>query len=622
MTITTQYSAIEQPDVARVNYRNVTYYCESWVNLADNQIEAKIFTKGEDGQIVLVDSSVVRVPGVGDTVDCPKVIGLDRTGTAASGLFVLHWVEGDFEGTITCRRSFFDLDTIVTGWQDQGTAALHGSALFDVCEIEGDDDEFVITRRTAAGLLTTLRATAPFAWGNFVWSVTTAVTIADRVLSCVASDTDDVVLLNYQQASLLNSVGLNASDGLGAVGPTEVFGDVLDGDNNFLAVGAVRVGADAYAVVAEASNDADFGVGGFNTYARLICYRAVTGTTAAVLDDSHWFYNAHLLSRPWAWASGTTGINEVYIGASFKSIQDGQEWNQTYGYVFRLDYQQWSIATTPGTVYPILASCMMDGSVDGRPHGASPAVLDFTVGSRMNHISHVAGPPEYDNGPDLKSVFFAHQAWTRLLASQTSDADRELAPVQASAGLVEFYHEDPWLTRRDTQEPTQPLENWVGIGHRAMSRPVELAGVLTFTGGVTQCYAGQQVVELGFPYAPEIFTASENVVGAIETAGTYYYIVTYIWADERGQLHRSPPSAPLSVVTGAASRSVDLVIRTMSFSMKDDTIRYPLAGPITVELWRTYILTGTTIEADAVGNYLFRRVFAGTPSASSSRRRG
>jgi hypothetical protein len=225
-----------------------------------------------------------------------------------------------------------------------------------------------------------------------------------------------------------------------------------------------------------------------------------------VEHESQWCHNVHMLSRPWSWASGTTGGTDAYVALSFKSIADEQEFDQQYGYVARLDVAALAGANAAGVVRPVPCSAIMGGSIDARPHGRSIATAaTISIGARLNHLSHVAGPPAYALGPNVASKTFAPMRWGRLHA-----AGDDLVPVEAGVGWVRFFHEPSWTVRRDGSQPAQPdTPAWTGVS-KAISLPVETPAGLALTGGVTQAYDGEQMVELGFMWAPEILRVDVN----------------------------------------------------------------------------------------------------------------
>lgn len=81
----------------------------------------------------------------------------------------------------------------------------------------------------------------------------------------------------------------------------------------------------------------------------------------------------------------------------------------------------------------------------------------------------------------------------------------------------------------------------------------ELANNLHFTGGILSMYDGVSVVEHGYNVYPETLSNTpSSPTGAIK-AGTRQYVGVYEWVDNYGQIHRSAPSIPLTVVNTAGT---------------------------------------------------------------------
>jgi hypothetical protein len=601
------YAGAEQADVAVTTVNGVTYRCFVWLAAGGLRVEAKIFAEGEDGQLVLIDEAVVA-DARETAVDCPRVLSV------ADSLFVVHWIDYEMPADAIVGaelyRSIFDMTDIAAGWINGGAVALHTTCQYDHAAIPLG---IIVTRRTAADTILTVRYRANYGWIDTDWTATSAgLTIADTVLACVANTTDNVVLFSYQDTLLLRTVRLNATDGLGSA-TAETFSNLLNGDMRFAAVGYTRITTGAtptYLVVVEAIPDAEFGVG--DVYTRLVGWRLVLASSAVALHESQWCKNVHMLSRPWTWASGVSGALEAFVALSFKSIADDQEFDQMYGYVVRLDVAALNDANAAGVIRPIPVSAIMSGTVDARPHGKGPTgAATISIGCRLNHLSHVSGPPQYTLGPDLKSVLFAITRWSRLKASQDADSTVHVQPVEAGVGYIRFYHADPWMLPRDASEPTQPdTPAWRG-STRTLAKPVSTPAGLIWAGGLTSCYDGQQVVELGYLWVPELSVVlSES--GDIGDAGTYYWYVNTVWTDAHGQMHRGPPSRPVSVAL-AATQTAILTIRCLNLSMKDDRRRYPTASRIYFEIWRTVVVGGgmVTETENGVASYLFRSEFGG-----------
>lgn len=111
----------------------------------------------------------------------------------------------------------------------------------------------------------------------------------------------------------------------------------------------------------------------------------------------------------------------------------------------------------------------------------------------------------------------------------------------------------------------------------------ELANTIHTSGGVLQMYDGQNLVEHGFFVYPSGLSASTAGSGGNLSAGKYQYIATYEWMDGQGQLHRSTPSAPLTV-TALANDKATLTIPTLRVTAKTGVM---------IQVYRTAV-NGTT----------------------------
>lgn len=101
---------------------------------------------------------------------------------------------------------------------------------------------------------------------------------------------------------------------------------------------------------------------------------------------------------------------------------------------------------------------------------------------------------------------------------------------------------------------------------------VVLGDNLHICGGLLQAYDGAQLVEHGFNLFPENLTATPSASGGNIATGIYLYRAVYEWTDAKGQLHRSAPSAPLTVSVTGPSGSVAFSIPTLRLTEKPDVL--------------------------------------------------
>jgi hypothetical protein len=122
---------------------------------------------------------------------------------------------------------------------------------------------------------------------------------------------------------------------------------------------------------------------------------------------------------------------------------------------------------------------------------------------------------------------------------------------------------------------------------------------LFLSGGTPQTYDGSRFVDAGFPWRPEIVDAREDAVASGPGVGVYQYAVVLEWRDNRGQTHRSEPSAPV-FVTSLAGRAINLSVRCCNLSAKDNpSLGAVAASPVKLDIYRT-------VSGSAVFYPLFR----------------
>lgn len=96
----------------------------------------------------------------------------------------------------------------------------------------------------------------------------------------------------------------------------------------------------------------------------------------------------------------------------------------------------------------------------------------------------------------------------------------------------------------------------------------ETGGSLQLSGGFLWQFDGQKPVEQGFHLYPENL-GSTQASGTTLIAQQYYYQSTYEWTDGAGNLNRSAPSIPLSVVvTGGSDGVVTVYVPTLRLTSK------------------------------------------------------
>ncbi len=115
----------------------------------------------------------------------------------------------------------------------------------------------------------------------------------------------------------------------------------------------------------------------------------------------------------------------------------------------------------------------------------------------------------------------------------------------------------------------------------------EIANSLHLTGGQLWQYDSVRPVEHGFHVWPENITVTTATGSGLITANTYYYVTTYEWTDNQGNLHRSAPSIPTKIVTTTSTSTNTINIPTLRLTYKRSpnpvrlvTYRWSVAQPI------------------------------------------
>ncbi len=96
----------------------------------------------------------------------------------------------------------------------------------------------------------------------------------------------------------------------------------------------------------------------------------------------------------------------------------------------------------------------------------------------------------------------------------------------------------------------------------------EIASALHLTGGQLWEYDGVRPVEHGFHIYPENIAITTATGSGLITADTYYYVFTYEWTDNAGNLHRSAPSIPVKQVTTTATSTNTIKVPYLTLTYK------------------------------------------------------
>lgn len=108
----------------------------------------------------------------------------------------------------------------------------------------------------------------------------------------------------------------------------------------------------------------------------------------------------------------------------------------------------------------------------------------------------------------------------------------------------------------------------------------ETGGSLHLNGGFLNMYDGYQAVESGFHVYPETPVCTTSTAGFSLQAQTYFYSAVYAWADNQGNIHRSAPSVPRTLVVASGGASAAIVnVPTLRVTSKTQ-------NPAVVEIYR------------------------------------
>lgn len=106
-------------------------------------------------------------------------------------------------------------------------------------------------------------------------------------------------------------------------------------------------------------------------------------------------------------------------------------------------------------------------------------------------------------------------------------------------------------------------------GNPPIISSAEIGGTLNVSGAMLWSYDGVKPVEQGFNVFPDNISLTTGTgTGGSIAPGTYYYQVTYEWSDNNGNVNRSAPSIPVSVVVTSANSTNIIQIPTLRLTHK------------------------------------------------------
>ncbi|MCA9656353.1 MAG: hypothetical protein KC501_40985 [Myxococcales bacterium] len=569
--------------------------CHIYLDRRRSSVESVGYRVLRSGTEVEVWRKTVHVPTNPFGPDCPKII-------AVGSVFVVHWLEGDVEagGTPSLHKAWLDVAAYDTtpSWTYEGSINIT-RFMHDLRPLEGSDTDYVVAYTSTGNVPRVLRQNG-MTWLDVAWNVPLIHAVALRVLAIWGEDGGAVVVAYERTGGSANQVWctrLTASSGAGAA-HSQVF-STLPAVYLFQA-GFAEYSSTHLALVVEVTETA--AVSGSPLAAGLaipsLAWGFVAKSTAA-MGNHHSWHHLRMLSLPWAFAAAREDGQQpnIYAIVGYKNAGAGSEFIQRNVFVVHLDAQRWG--NSSGTVRARPCSNLTLGDFDCRVSGNSPdggLVPSFSIGRRVNHVSAVS--PGAAEGLTLKTRTASLLAFARLMAISSS-GQPPLQPVHATTKAVRYHIEEPWVVRRDESEPGALAAPYHGLSPFPVGQVVE-AGAGGLVGGGTPAYFdGRRLLENGYCWYPESFTATRLGEGELEQ-GTRLYVATYEHRDDKGQLHRSAPSLPLEYdVADPGGDAVALSASTLTLTMRDNTDRFPGVAPVEIVWWRT-----------TAGGTVFHRLFA------------
>lgn len=96
----------------------------------------------------------------------------------------------------------------------------------------------------------------------------------------------------------------------------------------------------------------------------------------------------------------------------------------------------------------------------------------------------------------------------------------------------------------------------------------EIAQNLFLSGGFLWEYDGYVPVENNFFVWPDNIVTSTSAAGGGINAATYFYVATYEWSDNQGNLYRSAPSVPVQQITTGGNSTNTINVPTLRLTYK------------------------------------------------------
>lgn len=231
-------------------------------------------------------------------------------------------------------------------------------------------------------------------------------------------------------------------------------------------------------------------------------------------------------------------------------------------YVFTLNTDPYTIVTSnilPGLVTPftLISSTIYFLATYGEPSQPTYFLMD-SDGNIIMKLAYSNGGGYYPNQL-LPNVVYSNNTW--LLPYLFKDF---LTTVNKGSSI-----NSTGTPVVSTSIYSQTGINMAKIGINLFGQySSEIAGALHLTGGQLWEYDAVKPVEHGFAVWPESIGLTTASTGGLITASTYFYQFTYEWTDNQGNLHRSAPSIPVSIVTTGTTSANTIHVPTYRLTYK------------------------------------------------------
>jgi hypothetical protein len=202
-----------------------------------------------------------------------------------------------------------------------------------------------------------------------------------------------------------------------------------------------------------------------------------------------------------------------------------------------------------------------------------------------NTTNAVSNQPTYFLIDSVGNVYMklAYSNGGGYAASQVLPSINVLAGAYIYAYLIADFLA-PLNKGNATQSQTEPIsaiytQTGVNVAkftlNTTQQHSSEIAGTLNLTGGILWEYDGVRPVENNFNVWPEDVEVTTSTSGGNIAASTYYYAFCYEWTNNQGNLERSAPSIPVSVVTTGSTSTNTIYVPTdrLTYKVSPNPIR-------------------------------------------------